>query len=176
VLRSFRTQFTKYQFRAHFWTDGLNWILGNKKLKPFVQHCIYKIQQFTLKLSATWHYWLTNDKNWLHWTPSSTFHLHVVAITSEEFVPSVPRPLPEQTICLHKIIDLNNYSSLGKLLRISAYILRFVTNIKKCNDRQLNQFTATEIDFVRLRAPNAKYTRVNCLTLDPTPPVTNGLH
>ena len=95
--------------------------------------------------------WLTDDKNWPQWSPSTTFHLHVAAITSEEFVPSTPKPSTTQTITLHKIIDPNNYSSLGKLLRTTAYVYRFTSNIMKRNHRQYDQLTATEIDIARIQ-------------------------
>jgi len=94
--------------------------------------------------------WLTNDNNWLQWSPSTSFHLHVAAITCEEFVPAAPRPLQTQTITLHKIIDPNNYSSLGKLLRVTSYVHRFTKNIIKHNNHQYNQLIATEIDMARV--------------------------
>ena len=94
--------------------------------------------------------WLTNDKNWPQWSPSSSFHLHVAAVTSEEFVPLLPRSLQQpRTISLHNIIDPANYSTLGKLLRITAYVYRFTHNIMKNNSRQYDPLTATEIDFAR---------------------------
>lgn len=95
--------------------------------------------------------WLTDDRNWPQWNPSSTFHLHVAAITSEEFVPPTPKPSPSQTITLHKIIDPNNYSSLGKLLRTTAYVYRFINNIMKRNNCQHDQLNATEIDLARIQ-------------------------
>ena len=140
-----------YHFRTHIWTDSqvvLYWLQGGKKLKPFVEHRITEIKQFTVMSKATWHYcptadnpadmitrgtivqklatsslwnkgppWLTNDKNWPQWSPSTSCHLHVAAVTSEEFVPSPPRSLQQpRTISLHNIIDLANYNTLGKLL------------------------------------------------------------
>ena len=103
--------------------------------------------------------WLTNDSNWPQWTPSSTFHLHVAAITCEEFIPAAPQPLSSSpTISLHNIIDPNNYSSLGKLLRVSAYVYRFITAIRKHNDCQCEQLTATEIDLARIQwIKNSQY-------------------
>ena len=95
--------------------------------------------------------WLTSDKNWPQWSPSKSFHLDVAAVISEEFVPLPPTPLPKhQTIInLHKIIDSNNYSNLGRLLRITAYVHRFTCNIMKSNSCQYDHLTATEIDFAR---------------------------
>jgi len=51
-----QNSFSQYQFRTHIGTDSqivLHWLQGNKKLKPFVQHCITEIQQFTQMLNAT---------------------------------------------------------------------------------------------------------------------------
>ena len=101
-----QNSFSQYQFRTHIWTDSqivLYWLQGNKKLKPFVRHCITEIQQLTLTLNVTWHYcptadnpadmitrgtsaqqlassslrnkgppWLTNDKHWPQWSPSTS--------------------------------------------------------------------------------------------------------
>jgi len=68
------------------------------------------------------------------------------------FIPSAPERLsPSPTINLHKIIDPNNYSNLRKLLRVSAYVYRFITNIRKCNNRQCDQLTAAETDFARIQ-------------------------
>jgi len=69
---------------------------------------------------------------------------------SEEFVPATPRPLQIQTTTLHKIIDPNNYNSLGKLLRVTSYVHRFIRNIIKHNNHQYDQLTATEIDMARV--------------------------
>ena len=81
--------------------------------------------------------------------PSATLHLHVAAITSEEFVPPTPRSLPTPKVTLHKIIEPNNYSRLGKLLRVTAYMYRFFSNLKKRNSHQCDLLTATEVDFAR---------------------------
>ena len=156
----------------------LYWLQGTKKLKPFVEHRISEIQQLKLMLNTTWHYcptadnpadmitrgtsvqqlassslwnkgppWLTNEKNWPQWNPSTTLHLHVAAITSEEFVPPTPRFSP--TLTLHNIIDPSNYSRLGKLLRVTAYVYRFTSNLKKRNSQQRDLLTAAEVDFTR---------------------------
>jgi len=96
--------------------------------------------------------WLTNDANWPQWTPSSTFHLHVAAITCEEFVPAAPKSLSlSSTITLHNIIDPTNYSSLGKLLRVSAYVYRFIANIRTCNHSEGVPLTAAELDFTKIQ-------------------------
>ena len=105
--------------------------------------------------------WLTNSKNWPQWSPSTTFHLHVAAITSGEFVPAAPRHSPTQTITLHKIIDPNKYSSLGKLLRITAYVHRFTNNLLNRNTRQYEQLTPTEIDLARVQWINMKSMQLN---------------
>ena len=55
----------------------------------------------------------------------------------------------EPTICLSKIIDINRFSSLGKLLRVTAYVRRFVNNIKgrmTSKGRAVERLEVEEID------------------------------
>jgi len=121
---------------------------------------------------------LVNNDN--DWPPSITFHLHVAVVTCEEFVPAAPERLsPSPTINLHRIIDPNNYSSLGNFLRVSAYVYRFITNIRKCNNCQCDQLTATETDFARIqwiKTANIRFTLMKFPTSASNAPVTNVLH
>ena len=184
----------------------LYWLQGTKKLKPFVEHRISEIQQLKLMLNTTWHYcptadnpadmitrgtsvqqlassslwnkgppWLTNEKNWPQWNPSTTLHLHVAAITSEEFVPPTPRSSP--TLTLHNIIDPSNYSRLGKLLRVTAYVYRFTSNLKNHNSQQCDPLTAAEVDFTRkqwIKTANIRFTQPNYPILVPNPQAVNA--
>jgi len=75
------------------------------------------------------------------WMVHQSLVTYVLNYVVMKFIPSAPRPLPTQTITLHKIIDPNNYSSsLGKLLRITAYIHRFTSSIKH-NKNQYDQLS-----------------------------------
>jgi len=124
--------------------------------------------------------WLTNDNDWPQWTPSKTFHLHVAVVPCEEFIPESSEHLsPSPTINLHKVIDPKNDSNLGKLLRVSTYVHRFITNIRKCNNRQCDQLTVTETDIARIqwiKTANIRFTQMKFPSSAPNAPVVNVLH
>ncbi|XP_070562160.1 uncharacterized protein [Ptychodera flava] len=48
-------------------------------------------------------------------------------------------------IGIQHVVDANRYSSLTKLLRVSAIVLRFVSNLKKPKDRKTGYLTAREL-------------------------------
>jgi hypothetical protein len=54
------------------------------------------------------------------------------------------------TADLNQIIDCCRYNSFGKLVRITAYVLRFVRNLRfsveKKNEKRANDLTSSELD------------------------------
>ena len=62
--------------------------------------------------------------------------------TAEEFTPITPSQV---TNGLHCIINLSNYSSFDKLIAITTYVYRFITNLKSPSKKQHGPLTATEL-------------------------------
>jgi hypothetical protein len=56
----------------------------------------------------------------------------------------------EQSIGISDVIDLSRYNSLNKLLRVSAYVMRFMHNLKAKQNRKLGGLTAREISCAEL--------------------------
>ena len=153
---------------VHLWSDSqivLHWIHSEKRLKQFVAHRIQEISQ-TFPISL-WNYcptgenpadlltrgmssaalstslwtngpsWLSDKSKWPQWSSALTLHLQTDNIESEQPVPMDPtRPHTG----IHKIIDLSKYSTLTKLLCVTSYVLRFITNLRDPTAKQ----TATE--------------------------------
>ena len=139
---------------TYIWTDSqivLYWIHSSKKLPQFVFHRVAEINQSTP--SASWKYcptndnpadlltrgltfkqfkssllwvrgptWLPDKQKWPVWQHSSISHLHAVAAVSNEFTPHDHTP-PNKG--LHCIIKVSDYSTLHKLLTVTAYVYRF---------------------------------------------------
>lgn len=140
---------------SYLWSDSqivLYWLQSNKNLNTFVNHRISEIHQLTkaatwnfcptsdnpadlltrgitssqLKSSTLWNHgphWLTSTNNWPTWQATPTLHLQALAITSAVFNPNGKS---HPTHGLHTIIDVTDYSTLHKLIAITAYVLRFV--------------------------------------------------
>jgi len=97
-----------------------------------------------MQSSQAWHSgppWLTNHNNWLVWQ-HCTFK--AAGVTTEEFVPASSTSLPP---CngLYQIINLNNYSTLEKVVRITAIVLRFIANLTSKDTKQTGPITAIKL-------------------------------
>ena len=157
---------------THLWADNqivLYWIHSNKKLPTFVAHRINEIHQLTstatwrycptesnpadlltrginsqlLKSSTLWSHGLTSGENhWPTWQPSSSLQMLSATATAEEFTPTAPSQVTNGLQC---IINLSNYSSFDKLIAITTYMYRFITNLKSPSNKQHGHLTATEL-------------------------------
>ncbi|XP_065911201.1 uncharacterized protein [Dysidea avara] len=166
---------------THFWGDSqivLHWLASMKQLPQFVQHRVVEIR--TAFPNATWNFcptahnpadlltrgisfellnsqgnlwwkgppWLTTPHAWPTWQPEPQIHLHAATAIAEEFT---PQPPTNPDVGLHKIIQLNNYSSLHKLLAVTAYIYRFVNNLCRSRPKLHGPLTAKELNSAQTR-------------------------
>ena len=131
----------------------LHWLNSDKKLKQFVSNhvkeitnvCPAKVWNYcpsaenpadlltrgislsTLQTSSIWRHgpdWLTNEELRPSWSPTEMLHVQLTVADSEV----VPEPESDnQSIKedsgIERIIDINRYSTLTKLLYVTAYVL-----------------------------------------------------
>ena len=163
---------------TYIWTDSqivLYWIHSFKRLPQFVSSRVAEINQSIP--SASWNYcptndnpadlltrgltfeqfksssqwvhgpsWLPNQQNWPVWQHSPISHLHAVAAVSDEFIPSEQTP---HNIGLRYIIKVKDYSTLHKLLTVTAYVYRFVLNLRNPQAAKKDPITARELHHAR---------------------------
>jgi len=160
---------------TYYWGDSqivLHWLASAKPLPQFVQRRVLEIKSAIP--GATWNFcptatnpadlltrgistellyspgtlwwkgppWLTTPQNWPTWQPEPAIHLHAAAAIAEEFVPQ-PSACPDTG--LHQVIKLTDYSSLPKLLAVTAYTLRFINNLSKSRPKLNGPLTAEEL-------------------------------
>jgi len=53
--------------------------------------------------------------------------------------------VPVSTAGVHQVIDINSYSKVTRLRRVTAYVFRFVNNIRKSSQRIDGPLTAAEL-------------------------------
>ena len=166
----------------HLLTDSqivLFWLQSTKQLPQFVTHRVREITQ--LIPNATWRHcptadnpadlltrglsfeqfntsslwwhgpeWLTHQERWPVWNPQSVSQLHVAAATADEFVPQPPTT--NHNTGLHQIMISDNYSSLNRLLAVTAYFQRFVNNLRlSAEARRITPLTSTELNTAKQR-------------------------
>ena len=71
--------------------------------------------------------WLSDQSGWPQWNSALTLHLQTDNMETDQPVPIDPAG---PATGIHKIIDLSKYSMLTKLLRVTCYVLRFITNLR----------------------------------------------
>ena len=76
--------------------------------------------------------WLLSDNLGPEWKPTEALQLQVSLVEAEETAqPETQSTTSVEDTGLHYILDVSAYHSLSRLLNVTAYILRFVRNIRK---------------------------------------------
>jgi hypothetical protein len=139
----------------------LRWLNSDKTLKQFVANRVQEIKQLVpathwnycptksnpadlltrginskqLKSSNLWKdgpEWLLCKSRWSSWNAANVLHINDIDPVNEEVIPVPEEPTPLTTVPgIHQVIDISRYSTLNKLLSVTAYVLRFVIIIMK---------------------------------------------
>ena len=144
---------------VYLWSDSqivLHWLSSNRKLKTFEQNRVSEIHRLTE--NRKWMYcptdhnpadlltrgikaeeftksrlwdkepdWLTNKNN----NPIQLLATSTMLLTDvEEKDVSTSETLVTKTDGIHNLIDINRFSRYRKLLRVTAYVLRFIQNCR----------------------------------------------
>ena len=161
--------------RVTLWSDSqivLHWLRSTKLLKPFINTRIQEVKNLTsisnwkycpttdnpsdlltrgitahqLKTSSLWKHgptWLPNRSQWPSWPTTEVLHLSVTETSIEGSTAHGSVPVQQQG--LHRLINPSDFSSLPRLLRVTAYVFRFVQLLQKKVVQQ-GPITAMEYD------------------------------
>ena len=106
----------------------------------------------SLLSSSLWQHgpkWLTTPSQWPSFQPPPLPPLVLAAAVATEFVPMEQTPTD---LGIHCVISIDRYSSLNKMLSVSAYVVHFVDNLKvQPQQRQFGPITADELHKVNLK-------------------------
>ena len=164
------------------WSDSqiaLHWFSSKKQLSTFIANRIAEIKELTsehrwkycptqynptdllsrgipyeeLKSCTLWMRgpeWLTNEKNW----PSEFTTENVLTTLGENEEDCETKQIQNSVL---NIIDVNRYSSFRKIVRIFAYVLRFLSNCrsKGCEKLITDYLTPNEINAATLNLVKA---------------------
>ena len=171
------TSLSHLNLKIVMWSDSqitLHWLASQKKLQPFVANRVHEIHELLPNVpwqycptqynpadlvtrgisydclidSSLWKHgppWLLDDSQWPKWEHLDTLHLLTTVDASDDL------PNRKEVSLLHRgigqIIDIQRYSKLSKLLRVSSYVLRFINNCKRHTaSRYTNQLQPAEIN------------------------------
>ena len=107
-----------------------------------------------LKESHIWLHgptWLTDSSNWPTWEASTALLIEVPGASSTEKQEDTPvnevhpDETPESSPKLSTIADIRRHSRLGKLLRVTGYISRFIYNTRNPQAKRTGPLSASEL-------------------------------
>ena len=139
------------------WSDSqdvLYWLISKKKLPVFVSNRVKVINEFADQHHATWSYcptkdnpadlltrgipadqvlssslwvsgpsWINEQSSWPQWTPLSAL---IIAAEPEP----EEKELKSTSVDIASLVDRTRFSKLSRLLRATAWILRFIRNCR----------------------------------------------
>ncbi|XP_071160771.1 uncharacterized protein [Mytilus edulis] len=149
---------------VYMWSDSqivLSWIKSSKNLKPFIANRLKEIRKLTE--NAEWNYcptddnptdyltrgiyakhlynnslwmncpqWILNSENWPTWMRKIENCSTMVSV-SDDNTDDESKNASTQTI---SCIDIQRYRSLEKAIRVTAYVLRFIQNLRNLKDKR----------------------------------------
>ena len=96
------------------------------------------------------HLGLTCESKWPTWSSTDLSPTLTLAISSEEINHNAPErhsiPTEYRQPGIHRIIDSEKYSKLNHLLRVTAYVLRFIALLRKDKSDTSGPLTAKELN------------------------------
>ena len=162
----------------YLWSDSqivLHWIASQKKLKPFVNHRVSEIWSISsywkycpstdnpadlltrgvssqqLASAAIWKHgppWLMSHNHWPLWEPSKVLHIQLQDEPDDQ--PTNQSTAQISPAYFLHVIDVSRYSSLQKLLAVTAYVLCFI-NITQWLDHMTGHLTPSELSRANLK-------------------------
>ena len=150
----------------------LHWLFSKKCLKQFISNRVQEINKTfpdipwlycpandnpadlltrgpsaaQLTTSCLWQQgplWLIDESRWPAWNYSEILHLQVdddILNTDSSTTTPPGTAIPG----IHNLIKASNYSSLSKVLRVSAYVYRFIHNTKNPTNRRVGPLSVDE--------------------------------
>ena len=74
--------------------------------------------------------WITCEEQWPVWSPTEILHVQLATAETEMLAPESNEQPAEQHRGIQTVIDIERYSTLTKLLYVTAYVLRFIEFVK----------------------------------------------
>ena len=95
-------------------------------------------------------HWLTDKSKWLQWKQTKVLHLQTeTTADTDESMSAEGAPQTSSTgkvpqTGIHNILQIFNHSSLSKLLRVTAFLLRFINNVRNSATRNTGTLSTQE--------------------------------
>ena len=156
----------------------LYWIYKQTSTKPFIQQRITEIvesfpptkwsftptsdnpadlltrgistqQLLTSQLWSQGPTWLLSESKWPKWLPTGILHINIAEAEEEIEQTTTPEEDTSHITGISNIVTITCYSSINKLLAVTAYVLRFIHNLSKQHTRLTGPLSVSELQSAR---------------------------
>ena len=93
--------------------------------------------------------WLLSREDWPQWVPTNALLQLVEDDDDCENTPSTTQDSDGNVAGIHNVVNITRYSSVGKLVAVTAYVLRYIHNSRKQQPLLNGPLTATELNCAR---------------------------
>ena len=93
--------------------------------------------------------WLLSREDWTQWVPTNALLQLVEDDDDYENTPSTTQGSDGNVADIHNVVNITRYSSVGKLVAVTAYVLRYIHNSLKQQPLLNGPLTATELNSAR---------------------------
>ena len=89
--------------------------------------------------------WLLSESKWPKWLPTGILHINIAE--AEEGIEQTMTPEEDTSHItgISNIVTITRYSSINKLLAVTAYVLRFIHNLSKRHTRLTGPLSVSEL-------------------------------
>ena len=156
-----------------------HWIYkSHNHSKPFISHCVTEIigafpanswsftpsgdnpadlltrgisaqQLFSLELWLHGPPWLLSRQDWPQWVPANALLQLVEDDDDRGNTPSTTQGSDGNVAGIHNVVNITRYSSIGKLVAVTTYVLRYIHNSRRQQPLLNGPLTATELNSAR---------------------------
>ena len=89
--------------------------------------------------------WLISESRWPKWLPTGILHINIAE--AEEGIGQTTSPGKDTSYVagISNVVTITRYSTINKLLAVTAYVLRFIHNVSKQNARLTGPLSVSEL-------------------------------
>ena len=93
--------------------------------------------------------WLLSESKWPKWLPTGILHINIAEAEEGIEQTITPKEDTSHITGISNIVTITHYSSINKLLAVTAYVLRFIHNLSKQHTRLTGPLSVSELQLAR---------------------------
>ena len=89
--------------------------------------------------------WLTSESRWPKWLPTGILHINIAEAEEGIEQTTIPEKDTSYITGISNVVTITRYSTINKLMAVTAYVLRFIHNLSKQHSRLTGPLSVSEL-------------------------------